>query len=74
MTADTGPERDPEPERQPAPPRRYDSFLVRVWHAAGTADLLRAEVRHLQTDLVETATGVPAAWLLETVVAAMEDD
>lgn len=53
--------------------RRYDSFHVRLWSRPGADGLLRAEVRHLQTDLVEAATTVPAAWLLETLLALLAD-
>jgi hypothetical protein len=51
--------------------RRYDSFHVRLWSQPGSERLLRAEVRHIQTDLAETATAVPAVWLLDALLALL---
>jgi hypothetical protein len=71
-------EQDADRGTAPAPPprefRRYDSFHVRLWHRPGTAPLLRIEIKHLQTDLVESATAVPVTWLCETILALLATD
>lgn len=75
MSADelAGQDRSGESDHGGAPARRYDSFHVRIWTRPGAELLLRAEVRHLQTDLVDAATAVPVAWVLETLLAALAD-
>jgi hypothetical protein len=51
--------------------RRYDSFHLRIWTQPGSEDLLRVEIHHLQTNLVEIATAVSVGWLLETILACL---
>ena len=63
-----------EPKVTRVPERCYDSFHVRLWSHPGAERLLRVEVRHLQTDLVEAATAVPLVWLLDALRAHLADD
>jgi hypothetical protein len=63
-----------EPKAARIPERCYDSFHVRLWSHPGAERLLRVEVRHLQTDLVEAATAVPLVWLLDVLRALLAEE
>lgn len=43
--------------------RRYDSFVVRVWRHPGTSRLIRADVRHVQSGMSESAIDCDTAWI-----------
>lgn len=58
-----------EGEREEGGETRYDSFQVRLWWRAGSPDLLRLEVRHLQSGATDFATGVPLQALIDIVAA-----
>lgn len=68
--------RRPESVRHDEEPgaRHYDSFVVRLWHDPASSRFLRAEVRHVQTDLAETAVDVDPAWLLTAITGYLDVD
>ena len=51
----------------------YDSFLVKIWHDAGTESWRRVEVRHVQTDLMEAGRDVDEQWLGRALVALLDN-
>jgi hypothetical protein len=65
----------PNDRQSPLPsssPRRYDSFVVRLWFDPERAAVLRAEIQHVQSGLVEQAVDVTAAWVEQTILALLE--
>jgi hypothetical protein len=54
----------------PAAEHRYDSFVVRVWTHGGEC-LARVQVRHVQTDTVETVTMVDWDWVGQAMAQLM---
>jgi hypothetical protein len=51
--------------------RRYDSFLLRVWHAPAARRLHRVEVQHLQTGLVEAGIDPTPEWILAALLGCL---
>jgi hypothetical protein len=45
------------------PARRYDSFVVRVWRHPGKNRLIRADVRHVQSGMSESAIDCDTGWI-----------
>ncbi|HYI24743.1 MAG TPA: hypothetical protein VD767_04965 [Thermomicrobiales bacterium] len=42
---------------------RYDSFVLRLWMRGDPSAFHRAEVRHVQSETVTTATNVTLEWV-----------
>jgi hypothetical protein len=55
-----------------AAPRRYDSFVVRLWTDRMREVLLRAEVQHVQTGLVEQGLDVTASWVHQAILHLLD--
>lgn len=47
----------------PAGIHRYDSFVVRLWSRGDGPQFGRAEIRHVQSDVVSTGTMVGLDWV-----------
>jgi hypothetical protein len=64
---DTGDHRSDEP-------RRYDSFVVRVWRHPGRSDFMRAEVRHVQSGTAEAAFDCTSDWIGDRIRERMAEE
>jgi hypothetical protein len=53
--------------------RRYDAFVVRLWHEPATGRLLRAEVEHVTTGERSRAVGPGADWILDQIRACLDE-
>ena len=53
--------------------RRYDAFVVRLWHEPATGRLLRAEVEHVTTGERTRAVGPGANWILDQIRACLDE-
>ena len=51
--------------------RRYDAFVVRLWHDRTTGRLLRAEVEHAASGECTRAAGPAEAWVLDQIRACL---
>jgi hypothetical protein len=54
--------------------RHYDSFVIRLWSDPAIERLLRAEVRHIQTDHTTHAVDVTPLELLAIILAHLDDN
>ena len=54
------------------PGHGYDSFVVRLWHESGTGVVMRAEVEHVQSGLVDTHIGSSWEWIQERLHARLD--
>lgn len=60
-------ERSPSRAQRQEPARRYDSFVVRVWRHPGKSRLIRADVRHVQSGMSESAIDCDAGWIRDVL-------
>ncbi len=64
---------DLSPTANQAAPHRYDSFVVRIWMSGGER-FARVQVRHVQSDTLETATMVNWDWVAQAMDRLMEPE
>ena len=53
--------------------RRYDAFVVRLWHETTTGRLLLAEVEHVTTGERTRAVGPASNWILDQIRACLDE-
>jgi hypothetical protein len=54
--------------------RRYDSFMLRLWHGSLGHRFYRMELHHLQTGLVETGLDREPDWIVATILDCLGED